>query len=44
MDAVKFEKAEKNEIEEFYNKDCDESQRLLTQSGQIEFITTMKYL
>ena len=32
------------EIQEFYNKDCDESQRLLTQSGQIEFITTMKYL
>lgn len=27
-----------------YTKDCDESQRLLPQSGQIEFRTTMKYL
>lgn len=31
------------EIQEFY-KACDESQRLITQSGKIEFITTMKYL
>ncbi len=32
------------EIQKFYNIDCDESQRLITQSGQIEFTTTMKYL
>lgn len=32
------------EIQRFYNEECDESQRLISQSGQIEFITTMKYL
>lgn len=32
------------EIQKFYNEDNDESQRLSSQSGQIEYITTMKYL
>lgn len=32
------------EIQKFYHEDCNESQRLNCQSGQIEYITTMKYL
>ena len=32
------------EMQKFYNEECDESQRLMSQSGQIEFITTMQYL
>ena len=32
------------EIQKFYTEDCNESQRLISQSGQIEYITTMKYL
>ena len=32
------------EIQKFYNEECDESQRLMSQSGQIEFITTLRYL
>ncbi|WP_310603360.1 class I SAM-dependent methyltransferase [Anaerosporobacter sp.] len=33
-----------NEIQSFYEDDCNESQRLLSQAGQIEFFTTMHYL
>lgn len=32
------------EIQKFYQSECDESKRLISQSGQIEYITTMKYL
>ena len=32
------------EIQKFYSKEYNESQRLISQSGQIEYITTMKYL
>ena len=32
------------EIQKFYNTEWNESERLLPQSGQIEYITTMKYL
>ena len=32
------------EIQKFYTEDWNESQRLISQSGQIEYITTMKYL
>lgn len=32
------------EIQKFYNTECNESERLMSQSGQIEYITTMKYL
>ncbi|MBD5476323.1 MAG: class I SAM-dependent methyltransferase [Lachnospiraceae bacterium] len=32
------------EIQKFYAEDWNESQRLVSQSGQIEYITTMKYL
>lgn len=33
-----------NEIQQFYHTECDESKRLSSQAGQIEYITTMKYL
>ncbi len=32
------------EIQKFYNTEWNESERLISQSGQIEYITTMKYL
>ena len=32
------------EIQKFYNIECKESERLMSQAGQIEYITTMKYL
>lgn len=32
------------EIQKFYTEDWNESRRLISQSGQIEYITTMKYL
>ena len=32
------------EIQRFYREDCDESRRLASQAGQIEYLTTMKYL
>lgn len=32
------------EIQQFYHAECNESERLQSQSGQIEYITTMKYL
>ena len=32
------------EIQKFYSEDWNESRRLISQSGQIEYITTMKYL
>lgn len=32
------------EIQRFYHTECKESERLTSQSGQIEYITTMKYL
>ena len=31
-------------INNFYNNDCDEDGRLLTKHGQVEFITTTKYV
>jgi ubiquinone/menaquinone biosynthesis C-methylase UbiE len=33
-----------NDILKFYQEECDESTRLKSQSGQIEYITTMNYL
>ncbi len=33
-----------NEIETFYQEECDESMRLATQAGQIEYRTTMAYI
>lgn len=33
-----------SEIQKFYEDDCNESKRLSSQAGQIEYITTMDYL
>ncbi len=33
-----------NDILSFYHNDCDESKRLLSQAGQVEYLTTMNYL